>query len=49
MPNQPKVPNNNRVIRVDLELWTAAKAKAEQRGESLAEAIRRFLQHYIRR
>jgi antitoxin component of RelBE/YafQ-DinJ toxin-antitoxin module len=46
MPNKPKTPLRN--IRVDDELWTAAMAAAEARGESLSEAIRKFLKRYAK-
>ena len=46
MPNKPKTPLRN--IRVDDELWAAAMAAADSRGESLSEAIRKFLKRYAR-
>lgn len=46
MPNKPKTPLRN--IRVDDELWNAAMAAAEARGESLSEAIRKFLKRYAK-
>ena len=46
MPNQPKTKLRN--IRVEDELWDAAKAAAEARGESLSEAIRAFLKRYAK-
>lgn len=33
-------------IRVPQDLWEAAQAEAKERGESLSEAIRRFLKRY---
>lgn len=47
MPNAPKTPN--RVIRVDDQLWRAAQDKAAARGESVSEAVRRFLRRYAAR
>jgi hypothetical protein len=38
-----------RTVRVSEELWLAAQAKAEARGEVLAEEIRKFLERYIKR
>lgn len=39
----------HRGIRVSEELWQAALAKADARGEVLAEEIRRFLERYVQR
>jgi hypothetical protein len=36
-------------LRVPDDLWRAAQAKADERGEVLSEEIRKFLQWYIRR
>lgn len=47
MPNKPKADNPARAIRVDDELWAAALAKADERGEVLSEAVRKFLRRYI--
>lgn len=44
MPNTPGTPR--RTIRVEDELWAAALAAAEAKGESLPEAIRQFLKRY---
>jgi hypothetical protein len=46
MPNQPKTPN--RVVRVPDDLWHAAQAKAVERGDVLAEVIRKALERYVR-
>ncbi|WP_163168117.1 GIY-YIG nuclease family protein [Arthrobacter sp. Alg241-R88] len=35
-------------FRVDDELWEAAKKRAEERGETLTEALRKFLRRYTR-
>jgi len=48
METMPKKRMKSRVIRVPDELWEAARAKADERGESLAEAIRAFLRRYVR-
>ena len=37
-----------RNIRVPEELWRAAQAEAERRGETLTEAIIAALQRYVR-
>lgn len=38
----------NRVIRVSDRVWDAAKAKADQKGETVSEAVRKFLERYGR-
>lgn len=38
-----------RTIRVPDSLWEAALIKAEVRGESLPEVIRKALERYVRR
>lgn len=45
MPNQPKTPL--RSIRVEEALWAAALEKADERGESVSEVIRRALRRYV--
>jgi hypothetical protein len=48
MPDRYKrVPH--RTIRVPDDEWLAAQQKAEERGESLSEAVRRFLKRYASR
>lgn len=44
----PKKPMPQRVIRVPDRLWEAAKAKADERGETVSEAVRKFLERYVR-
>lgn len=39
-------PKKNRMIRVQDSLWTESKRRADERGESLSEAIRAFLTAY---
>jgi hypothetical protein len=43
-----KEPMRNRAIRVPDSLWARALKRADERGESLSEAIRRFLERYVR-
>ena len=43
-PNKPKTPLRN--VRVDDELWEAAKATAEERDETVSEVVRRSLADY---
>lgn len=44
VPNQPKTPQ--RTVRVPEERWQRAKREAERRGESVSDAINRFLERY---
>ena len=46
MPNAPKTPSRN--VRVSDELWHAAQAKADERGESVSDVVRRALEKYVR-
>lgn len=46
VPNKPKTPLHS--FRVEDALWEAAKRRAEERGETLADALRRFLRRYTR-
>ena len=47
MPNQPKTPLRN--VRVSDELWQAALFKAEERGETVSDVVRRALERYVAR
>lgn len=38
-----------RTVRVPDALWLAAQAKAEERGETVSEVIRRCLARYTKR
>jgi predicted DNA binding CopG/RHH family protein len=38
-----------RTVRIPTPLWTAAKAKADQRGETLTGVIRKALERYVKR
>ena len=44
----PRPPRRPRSVKVEDDLWEAAKAKAEERGDVLSEEIRKFLQRYVR-
>lgn len=46
VPNQPKTPL--RSVRIAADLWDAAKREAARRGETVSDAIRRFLEDYTR-
>lgn len=39
----------NRAIRISDSLWERAQARADADGESVSQAIRRFLERYARR
>jgi len=45
-PRLPKDPMKNRVVRVPDRVWDAAKTRADERGESVSAAVRRFLERY---
>lgn len=47
VPNQPKTPMHS--FRCPDELWEAAKATADKRGESVAEVLRKTLERYVKR
>lgn len=47
VPNTPGTPR--RTIRVSDELWNAAAAKAEERGEDVSTVIRKALERYVKR
>lgn len=47
MPNTLGTPR--RTIRVPDALWGAAAAKAEERGESLSDVLRKALERYVKR
>jgi hypothetical protein len=48
MANQPRPGNEARAVRVEQELWDAAKARASERSETVSGVIRRALQRYAR-
>jgi antitoxin component of RelBE/YafQ-DinJ toxin-antitoxin module len=41
-------PKRNRVIRVPDTLWARARQRADERGETVSEAVRKFLERYAR-
>jgi hypothetical protein len=43
----PRPPRRPRSVKVEDELWKAALAKADQRGEVLSEVIREALKRYV--
>ena len=44
----PKEPMKSRVIRVSDALWTAAMKRADEKGETVSDAVRKFLERYTR-
>ena len=38
----------NRVVRVSDRVWDAAKKRADEKGETVSEAVRKFLERYAR-
>lgn len=40
-------PRKARAVRVEDDLWRAAQAKADERGEILSEVIREALKRYV--
>jgi antitoxin component of RelBE/YafQ-DinJ toxin-antitoxin module len=38
----------NRVVRVSDRIWDAAKTRADERGETISDAVRKFLERYSR-
>lgn len=38
----------SRVVRVPDRVWDAAKRRADEKGETVSEAVRRFLERYGR-
>ena len=51
MPNRPKPApgtSGHYISKVPDDLWLAAQAEATRRGESVSEAVRRFLTEYAK-
>ena len=48
MPNQPRPDNPARSVRVPDDLWTAAKERAAERGETVTDVLVRALRRYVR-
>lgn len=38
-----------RAIRIPDDLWAAALAKAEERGDTVSEIVRKALERYVKR
>jgi antitoxin component of RelBE/YafQ-DinJ toxin-antitoxin module len=44
----PKEPMEKVSLRVPRRLWEAAMVRADERGETVSEAVRKFLERYTR-
>lgn len=47
VPNKPKTPLHS--FRCPDELWKAAQAKAEERGDNWSEELRKMVERYVKR
>lgn len=47
VPNKPRPENRHRMVRVEDELWTAAKAKAAETGTTVSAVIREALRRFV--
>lgn len=47
MPNAPRANNRHRMVRVEDELWEAAKARAVDEGTTVSAVIREALRTYV--
>ena len=48
MPNQPRPENRHRMVRVEDDLWEAARVAADELGTTRAEAMRDGLRRLVR-
>lgn len=49
MPNKPRPENRHRMVRVEDELWNAAKEAAAANDTTVSEVIRQALARYVKR
>ena len=49
MPNKPRPENRHRMVRVEDELWEAAKVAAAAEGTTRAEVMREALRRLVKR
>lgn len=49
MPNQPRPDNPARQVRVEDDLWQAAKSAAEKEGTTVSEVVRDALKRLVKR
>lgn len=47
VPNQPRTPLKS--FRIPTALYRAAQAKAEEKGETVSDVVRRALERYVKR
>lgn len=47
-PNKPRPDNKAHTIRVSDDLWQRARMRAAEKGETVSEAVRKFLERYSR-
>jgi len=47
MPNKPRRENRHRMVRVEDQLWEAAKEKAASEGTTVSAVIRACLARYV--
>lgn len=47
MPNKPRPGNRHRMVRVENDLWEAAKAKAREQGTTVSAVIRDALRRFV--
>jgi antitoxin component of RelBE/YafQ-DinJ toxin-antitoxin module len=43
-----KQPMRPKAIRIPDKLWDAAIKRADEKGETVSEAVRKFLERYVR-
>ena len=48
MPNKPRPENRHRMVRVEDDLWAAAKAACDKLGTTRAEVMREALRQAVR-
>lgn len=49
MPNKPRPENRHRMVRVEDELWHAAKQAAAEQGTTVSTVIREALRRFVAR
>jgi predicted HicB family RNase H-like nuclease len=47
MPNKPRPENRHRMVRVEDQLWEAAKAAAAVEGTTVSEVVREALRQLV--
>lgn len=47
MPNSPRPDNRHRMVRVEDELWGAAKTTAADQGTTVSAVIREALRRFV--